>query len=116
MSDSQRYNAATGAPVRRKRAGGMDGRRALRANRRDPQMPAILRKIPTVEIMDEEGLALIETTADMILQEIGIEFREDPEALQMWRQRACTDYRYQCGNAPRFGQDDPGSGPQLPGR
>lgn len=85
MSDSQRYNAATGAPVRRKRAGGMDGRRALRANRRDPQMPAILRKIPTVEIMDEEGLALIETNADMILQEIGIEFREDPEALQMWR-------------------------------
>lgn len=32
------------------------------------------------------------------------------------RQRACTDYRYQCGNATRFGQDDPGSGPQLPGR
>nr|WP_306266804.1 trimethylamine methyltransferase family protein [Pararhizobium sp. IMCC3301] len=85
MSDSQRYNAATGAPARRRRAGGMDGRRALRANRRDPQMPAILREIPTVEIMDEEGLALIETNADLILQEIGIEFREDPEALQMWR-------------------------------
>lgn len=85
MSDSQRYNAASGAPERRRRAGGMEGRRALRANRRDPQMPAILRRIPTVEILDEEGLALIETNADMILQEIGLEFREDPEALEMWR-------------------------------
>lgn len=85
MSDTHQDNADAAKPARRKRGGGMDGRRALRANRRDPQLPAILRKIPTCEIMDEEGLALIEANADTILQEIGIEFREDPEALQMWR-------------------------------
>ncbi|MEH6727314.1 MAG: trimethylamine methyltransferase family protein [Hyphomicrobiales bacterium] len=85
MSDTHQDNADAAKPARRKRGGGMDGRRALRANRRDPQLPAILRKIPTFEIMDEEGLAQIEANADTILQEIGIEFREDPEALQMWR-------------------------------
>lgn len=85
MTDSHQSSAEPTKPQRRKRGGGMDGRRALRANRRDPQMPAILRKISTVEILDEEGLALIEANADIVLQEIGIEFREDPEALQMWR-------------------------------
>lgn len=85
MTDSHQSNSEPAKSPRRKRGGGMDGRRALRANRRDPQMPAILRKISTVEILDKEGLALIETNADIILQEIGIEFREDPEALQMWR-------------------------------
>lgn len=85
MTDSHQSSAEPTKSPRRRRGGGMDGRRALRANRRDPQMPAILRKISTVEILDEEGLALIEANADTVLQEIGIEFREDPEALQMWR-------------------------------
>lgn len=85
MTDSHQSSAEPTKSPRRKRGGGMDGRRALRANRRDPQMPAILRKISTVEILDEEGMALIEANTDTVLQEIGIEFREDPEALQMWR-------------------------------
>lgn len=85
MADNHQVDAEPIKPPRRRRGGGMDGRRALRANRRDPQMPAILRKISTVEILDEEGLALIEANADIVLQEIGIEFREDPEALQLWR-------------------------------
>lgn len=85
MSETEKSDVETAPKPKRRRSGGMDGRRALRANRRDPQLPAILRKISTVEIMDEEGLALIESNADTILEEIGIEFREDPEALQMWR-------------------------------
>jgi trimethylamine--corrinoid protein Co-methyltransferase len=85
MSDGHQDKAETTKPARRRRGGGMDGRRALRANRRDPQLPAIMRKVSTVEILDEEGLSLIEANADTVLQEIGIEFREDPEALQMWR-------------------------------
>ena len=32
-------------------------------------------------MLGEEGLALIESNADTILEEIGIEFRDDPEAL-----------------------------------
>jgi len=37
-------------------------------------------------VLDEEGLALIERNADRILEEIGIEFRDDPEALEILKQ------------------------------
>ena len=44
------------------------------------------RKIPTYELLSEEGLARIEAAADAILQEVGIEFRGDEAALRLWRQ------------------------------
>ncbi|MCP3868386.1 MAG: trimethylamine methyltransferase family protein [Gammaproteobacteria bacterium] len=47
--------------------------------------PYITRRIPCYEVLDEEGLSLIERNADTILQEIGIEFRDDAEALQVWK-------------------------------
>jgi trimethylamine--corrinoid protein Co-methyltransferase len=45
----------------------------------------ISRKIPFYETLSEEGLALIEHNAETVLEEIGIEFREDPEALEIWK-------------------------------
>jgi trimethylamine--corrinoid protein Co-methyltransferase len=45
--------------------------------------PYITRKIPYFEVLDEEGLQLIENNADTILEEIGIEFRDMPEALDI---------------------------------
>jgi trimethylamine--corrinoid protein Co-methyltransferase len=45
----------------------------------------IKRKINVYEVLDEEGLALIEANADTVLEEIGIEFRDDAEALALWR-------------------------------
>lgn len=50
-----------------------------------PSMPYITRKIQTYEVLDEEGLQLIERNADIVLEEIGIEFRDDEEALQLWK-------------------------------
>lgn len=52
--------------------------------------PYILRNIPTYDILSEENLIRIEATADRILAEIGIEFRDDPEALELWK-RAGAD-------------------------
>jgi len=49
-----------------------------------------IRKIPYYEFMDEEGLVRIERQADWLIQEIGIEFRDDPVALEIWR-RAGAD-------------------------
>ncbi len=49
------------------------------------QRPFIRRNIRTYEVLDEEGLALIENNADMVLEEIGVEFRDDAEALELWR-------------------------------
>ena len=47
--------------------------------------PYILRNIPTYDILSEENLRRIEAAADRILAEIGIEFRDDPVALDHWR-------------------------------
>jgi len=48
--------------------------------------PFITRAIPTFELLGEEALVRIEETADTLLEEIGIEFRNDPEALRLWRE------------------------------
>ena len=52
--------------------------------------PFILRNIPTYDILSEENLIRIERAADRILAETGIEFRDDPAALEHWR-RAGAD-------------------------
>ena len=48
------------------------------------------RGIPTLELFDTETLDLLEEQADWILKEIGIEFRGDPEALDLFRQAGAT--------------------------
>ena len=48
-----------------------------------PSKPYITRKIPYYEVLDEDGLQIIENNADIILEEIGIEFRDMPEALDI---------------------------------
>jgi trimethylamine--corrinoid protein Co-methyltransferase len=68
-------------------------RRNRRSNRKpknadEPviQAPAyITRKIPEYEILDEEGLTIIEANAETILEEIGINFSGYPSALELWR-------------------------------
>lgn len=47
--------------------------------------PYILRNIPTYDILSEENLIRIEATADRVLAEIGIEFRDDPVAMDLWK-------------------------------
>lgn len=47
--------------------------------------PYIQRNIPTYDVLSEENLIRVEAAADRILAETGIEFRDDPEVLEMWR-------------------------------
>ncbi len=68
-----------------RRSGGRAGRREKRASAAVPAAPFITRSLPRMEILDEEGLALIESNAEGLLQEIGIEFRDDGEILDLWR-------------------------------
>jgi trimethylamine--corrinoid protein Co-methyltransferase len=70
------------APSRR---GGRDAKRAARLAAVSGYPPFISRNIPYVELLGEEGLRLIEANAETILTEIGVEFRDDPEALEIWR-------------------------------
>ncbi|HUH48280.1 MAG TPA: trimethylamine methyltransferase family protein, partial [Mycoplana sp.] len=54
-----------------------------------PSLPYITRKIREYEVLDEEGLQLIERNADTVLEEVGIEFRDDAEALALWKEAGC---------------------------
>jgi trimethylamine--corrinoid protein Co-methyltransferase len=49
-------------------------------------MGYIQRRIPNYEILDEEALAVIEHNADTILEEIGVNFVDNPAALARWRE------------------------------
>ncbi|HEX2581934.1 MAG TPA: trimethylamine methyltransferase family protein [Dongiaceae bacterium] len=69
----------------RRARGGAEARRAQRSRPKLVQHPYITRKIPLMTILDEDGLSLIERNADTILQETGIEFRDDPESLALWK-------------------------------
>jgi len=68
-----------------RRPSGRDAKRASRAARAAASIPYITRKIPYYEVLGEEGLSLMERNADTILEEIGIDFRDDPEALEIWK-------------------------------
>ena len=73
------------AAERRARPSGREAKRAARAARAATSVPYITRALPRYEVLNEEGLTLIERNADTILEEIGIEFRDDPEAIEIWR-------------------------------
>jgi trimethylamine---corrinoid protein Co-methyltransferase len=73
--------------IRRMRSAG-GGRAARRAARAHPSVtvaPYLTRQIPTYELLHSEGLELIEHNAETILEEIGIDFRDDAEALALWK-------------------------------
>ena len=76
-------STATGS--RGRRPSGRDAKRAARTARAHNFVPYITRKIPCFEVLGNDGLELLEHNADTILQEIGIDFRDDPEALQLFR-------------------------------
>jgi trimethylamine--corrinoid protein Co-methyltransferase len=67
----------------RRKSGGRNARRAARAEAQAPISAFIERKIPYLDYLNEESLQLIEHNADTVLEEIGIEFRDDAEALAL---------------------------------
>ena len=71
---------------RRGRRGRSARREARTQNVPSSTAPYIKRQIPLTELLSEEGLATIEANADSLLQEIGIEFREDDEAIELWKE------------------------------
>jgi len=76
----------TAAPRRRARSGGGAARRAERTAVRIEAARYITRNIPDLEILNEEALQIIEANAETVLAEIGVNFVENPTALQLWRE------------------------------
>jgi trimethylamine--corrinoid protein Co-methyltransferase len=83
-----------------RRGGGGAARRAERSAPRIEAAPAIRRRIPNYDILDEEGLAIIEANADRVLEEIGVSFPDNPAALARWR-AAGADVRDERVHLPR---------------
>jgi len=83
------------------------GRAGRIAKRRDAGVsaPAVLfkRKIPVYDLMSDEALDRIEAHADWILDEIGVEFRGDAEALDLFAEAGARvdgcRVRFDCGLA-----------------
>ncbi|HEX9043965.1 MAG TPA: trimethylamine methyltransferase family protein [Candidatus Limnocylindrales bacterium] len=69
----------------RRRPGGRESRRAARLASHVARQPFLTRKLAPFEILDEEGLSLLEENAETILEEVGVEFRGDPAALDLLR-------------------------------
>ena len=68
-----------------RRSGGRAGRMESRAAKVTIAAPYLIRKVPSQNVLNEEGLARIEANADQLLQDIGVEFRDDEEVLGLWR-------------------------------
>jgi len=75
----------TDEPTGRRARGGGAARRAERTAVHFEVAKYIERKIPNLEILNEEALEIIEANAETILEEIGVNFVENPEALARWR-------------------------------
>ena len=78
---------------------GREARRS-RANAAAAKYPYIRRRLAPVELLSDEAVEIIEHNAETILEEIGIEFRRDPESLRLWHE-AGADVRGERVHIPR---------------
>ena len=72
--------------TRRGRGGGGAARRAAHSAVRIETAKYISRNIPNFEVLNEEALEIIEANAETVLAEIGVNFVENPTALERWRE------------------------------
>ncbi len=72
-----------------RRGGGRAARQAARTARAIDSVPFLTRKLAPVEVLDEEGLSLIESNAELLLERVGIEVLNYPEALEIFRGAGC---------------------------
>ena len=75
----------TATPTRRARGGGGAARRAERTAVSFETAKYIQRNIPNFEILTEEALCIIEANAEQILEEVGVNFLDNPAALKRWK-------------------------------
>ncbi len=78
-------DATAPARARRTRGGGGAARRAERTAVSVETAKFIERNVPNYEVLTEEALDTIEANANRILEEIGVNFVDSPEALDRWR-------------------------------
>ena len=78
------------AARRRGRGGGGAARRAERTTLKIETARFIERNIPNMDLLSDEALEIIETNAETVLEEIGVNFVNNPAALDRWREAGAT--------------------------
>ncbi len=66
--------------------GGAAARRGARSSLSLPSFGILTRALPPMDVLDEEAMDLIERNSDKVMEEIGVEFRDDADALGMWKE------------------------------
>lgn len=93
---------AEAAGRRRGRGGGGAARRAARTGVKIETAKFIERNIPLYEILNEEALQVIETNAEILLEEVGVNFVNNKAALDRWKEAgADVDYQAERVRIPR---------------
>ena len=86
-------------------------RRTLDVHKGAPKSPYIQRKLPFFDMLEEDQIVSLEAQVDWLLQDVGIAFRDDSSALDLWKSagakitgdnvRAPADWiRSLCAKAP----------------
>ncbi len=88
--------------TRRRRGGRAEKREKRQAGSGVPAPAFVQRHVGVYSLLDEEGLCLIERNADRILQEIGMDFRDDPEVLAIFREAGADVQGERVRFAPGF--------------
>ncbi len=90
---------------RPRRRGGSDRRRAAKIDAPVVHNPTLLRNLPVYEVVNQEGVEMVHELAMRIVEEIGVDFR-DEESLDIWR-RAGADVGGAIGaERVRIGRDE----------
>lgn len=76
---------AEAAARKRSRGGGGAARRAERTSVQVETARYIERNIPNMELLDDAALEMIEDHAEQVLEEVGVNFVQNPAALERWR-------------------------------
>ena len=64
--------------------------RGVEVKTETPVQAYITRLIPEYEVLGEEGLAIIEANADILLEKVGIDFKDDAETLEIWKKAGAS--------------------------
>ena len=51
-----------------------------------PASPHVRRRLPFFDVLDEETIVALEAQVDWLIENVGLEFRDDPEAHRIWRE------------------------------
>ncbi len=86
MSVEETGDAAPARGGRRGRGGGgAASRRQARGGLNLKSLPYIHRQLEPTDILSLEAIEIIENNADILMEEVGVIYSEDEEALQMWK-------------------------------